>query len=267
MMYDTKNNKENSASVSEKKTVFVLGAPINGTVHVNASRFCKKFEKMRIRKRHAIAGALVVSHLLAGVLAYNFGIHNQPVEAQPSIPSGYILTTTTESIEPGDTITKVASEFYDADTYSGIYDNVTEYTTAILEQNGLRPNTTIYPGDRITLPVVVNASNEHYVRMQVLESQIKEIEQNSLWIPYVVKFGDTYANLAARASGTDGEIVINTNRLIERNKDSGIMLMQGSTVWIMNPELGPLKIELNNERALFQESLKVEGNEEQIKNR
>ena len=45
------------------------------------------------------------------------------------------------------------------------------------------------------------------------------------------------------------------------------MLMQGSTVWIMNPELGPLKIELNNERALFQESLKVEGNEEQIKNR
>lgn len=267
MMYDTINSQEASASVRRKNPTFVLGNPINGTVHVNASRLRKKNERMKIRKRRTIAGALVVSHLLAGILAYNFGIHNQPVEAQPSIPNGYILTTTTESIELGDTITKVASEFYDANTYSGIYDNVTEYTTAILEQNGLKPNTTIYPGDRITLPVVVNANNEHYVRIQVLESQIQEIEQNNLWVPHVVSFGDTYANLAAKASGTDSEIVINTNRLIERNKDSGIMLMQGTTVWIMNPALGPLKIELNNERILFQESLKVDGNEEQIKNR
>lgn len=228
--------------------------PINGRVsNVNRPVLTRMQHKAKIRKRKVIAGVLITTHLLAAIIGANIYEKTKPDAPQPSLPNGYILMQIRDRIEVGETITGIANEYYDVDTYSGMYSTALDYTSAILEQNGLRPNTTIHPGDAITVPVIVNQENEIYVQMQAIRAAIDKVEAESLWVPYVLRPGEGMLDLAAKASGSIDETYAIVDSI--QAKNSGSRFWVGDTVWIMNPELGRLKTELHELEDALQQSL------------
>ncbi len=234
--------------------------------HINRAALNRTKGKIKLRRRRAAAGALIITtHLLAAIMGAKISDSLKVDPPQASIPNGYVLTEITDIIESGDTITDIASEYYDIGTYSGIYPSAIDYTKAILEQNELGDYTTIHPGESITVPVVANSNNEYYIRIQVLKDAIKQIQQTNLWIDYEVKPGDTYSALAAKASGSISETYRIMEEIIRKNKDNSFL--PGDIVTIMNPELGPLRLELREMEELFQESLRVNNELKENKTR
>lgn len=267
MMYDdnfdipalpnaNKNNRE-------LRPAFYLKEPINGTVrNVNRRALTRMEHKAKIRKRRVVAGALVTTHLLAAIIGANIHDRFMSDAPQPSLPSGYILTEIENVVEPGDTITEIANEYYNS-TYSSMYGSVENYTDAILEQNGLKPHTTIQPGQSVSIPVVINSDNEIYIRIQALKDAIHKITEENLWVSYTVGNNDSYSSLAAKASGSVSETYTIMHTIMEKNKNA--RFWPGDTVMIMNPELGPLKVELVELEDQLQETLKVNQSLEEQK--
>lgn len=238
------------------KEVVHYKEPINGRVtNINRPALTRMQHKIKIRKRRAIAGVLITSHFLAAIIGATIADKLSPTTPQPSIPTGYVLTEVKDRVDSGDTITGIASEYYDPSSYSGMYGSIEAYTQAILEQNGLKDFTTIYPGQAVTIPVVINSGNEIYIRMNVLKDAIKTISRENLWVEHTVGAGDTYSSLAAMASGSVNETYEIIDRIMEKNR--GARFWPGDTVWIMNPALGPLKIELAELEQALQDSLKT----------
>ena len=95
------------------------------------------------------------------------------------------------------------------------------------------------------LPVVVNKNDPNYLKMKEIENKIKDIEINNLWVRYKIQDGDYVSKLAARASGTYEETYDITLKIFAKNRISKKTVLNiGDEIWIMNPELGNLKIEL-----------------------
>lgn len=252
---------------SPKRTVrpaIQYGNPINGQVsNINRPALTRMQHKAKIRKRRVIAGALTTTHLLAAIIGFKVSEKLAPTAAQPSIPTGYILTEVTDTVSAGDTITGIAYEYYDPNSYAGMYGSVEGYTQAILEQNGLRDLSTIYPGQSVTIPVVINGENDIYIKINALKDAIRTITRENLWVEHVITATDSYSSLAAKASGSVNETYAIMDQIISKNE--GARFWPGDTVIIMNPELGPLKLELAELEQALQESLKSDKDLEEQK--
>lgn len=268
MMYDDElkvpefmDRQEFPIAQEERKTVF-------GTIRNICESAIAKAKKRNLRKRKVDAPALIVSFALGAALTLG-GVKMvdtfTPDEPQPSIPNGYILTEITDRVESGDTITGIANEYYNANTYAGMYSTPIDYKNAILEQNNLKDYTTIRPGDSIAIPVVVNINNEFFVRIQVIKDTIKQIEAEDLWVDYILQSGEGILSLAAKASGSVNETYQIADKIKERNRNANFWY--GETVSIMNPQLGQLKTELKELEQALQESLKVNEKLENNKTR
>lgn len=213
-----------------------------------------------MRKRKSDAPKLVASFTLGVLLTIGgakIGNSMKAPEPQPSIPSGYILTEIKDKIESGDTITSIANEYYDEETYSGMYPTALDYTTAILEQNELEETTTIHPGETISIPVVIHEKDEIYTEIKAIESAIAKIKQEDLWVDYVLQAGDGILDLAAKASGSIDETYSIAADIRAKNKDC--RFWDGDTVSIMNPKLGQLKTQLRELQEQLQQSLSQMG--------
>lgn len=222
----------------------------NGTIRVNVNALERLLKKAGTI---ALAGTAALT-IVGGTIGYQFGYHQGVKEVPGYIPSGYVLTETQDQIRVGGSVTDTAADYYYS-AYTSMYDSLDEYAKVIEDKNGLRHNQTVYPGDTITLPVMVDEANPHYIQTLVLQNQISDIEKNNYWVQYTVQFGDTISSLAAKASGSQGETAILTQKILEKNS-SGRILQAGDTIWIVNPELGPLKISLEEEKEALQEELK-----------
>ncbi len=234
-----------------------------GTIRNICESALARTKKRKIRKRRIDAPALIVSFALGATLTLggvNLANTFTPADPQSSIPDGYILTKITDTVELGDTITGIANEYYNATTYTGIFTTPIDYKAAILEQNSLNDHTTIRPGDAVEIPVVVSENNEFYVQIQVVKEEIRKIEEEDLWVDYVLKPGEGILSLAAKASGSVNETYLIADKIRAQNSDANFWY--GETVSIMNPQLGQLKIQLNELEQALVESLKVNENVE-----
>ncbi len=223
---------------------------LNGTLRVDKEKF-KNFLK-RVGTI-ALSGTLALT-IISGIVTYRAG-YKKGTEVLPgTIPSGYVLTQTQDEIDFGGSVSDTASNYYSA-AIASIYDNFEEYTRVVEEMNGLRHNEKVDSGETITLPVAIDELNPHYIQTLVLQSQINQIQREEYWVQYVVKSGDTISGLAAKASGSRGETVILTNKILEKNP-SDSNLRPGDVIWIVNPKLGPLKLTLQEEEEAMRQDLK-----------
>ena len=188
-----------------------------------------------------LAFAVVTSGIVGGAVGYN------SVNKEVIIPDGYITTNLEMSIHKETDISDIADTYYD-DLYAGVYKNEDNYINSMKDTNKLRSDR-IPAGTTIKIPVIFDANNEHYLRITDLQTQIEELAKNNYWVPYTVKFGDSLSFLAAQASGSEAETVELVNSIKNKNgKSSANAIQEGETIYIVNPELGPLKKELEQEK-------------------
>ncbi len=207
----------------------------------------------KIKKRRVFAGALIAINLML-VLSYHNARKELADAKTPTIPTVHILTETVEVADYGDTIYDIASEYYN-NAYTGIYPTLNDYATVIQEQNGIQNPTRLEQGDSLRIPVITSNQNDHFIRALQIQQEIDEIKKSEYWVEYTIQFGDTISDLAAKASGDFRETPLLTKKIIAKNNLSGI-LREGITIYIINPKLGPLKIELQKVQDQFQQSLK-----------
>ena len=105
----------------------------------------------------------------------------------------------------------------------------------------------------------MDADNIYYQELNRIEQEINKIRETEYWIDYVVKPGDSLSSIAARASGTAGETIQLTKRIMSKNDLDNSLIYEGQHLKIVNPILGQLKIQFNETKQALQESLKDNG--------
>ena len=158
---------------------------------------------------------------------------------------------------PDTQICCVVPRLYYSDECEGVYNSFQNFEDAIREQNNTKADV-IHNGDTIGVPVIVDKENPFYQRILEVQKQIDEIKENNLWVRYTVKHGDNLSSLAALASGDFQETPILAGEIMRKNNiTSASLLKEGSEIWIMNPELAPVKEDLNLAYKALYASLKV----------
>lgn len=223
--------------------------------NINTNRLKKK-EKFSLKK----TGIIIVAILALGVLAKVI-VPGQTQEQDPSylIPDGYVNMYTSEEVTRGDTVYSIANEYYNTGVYSNTYGSLNNYVETIINTNNLSYDSDIEPFDVLTIPVIVDADNIYYQELNRIEQEINKIRETEYWIDYVVKPGDSLSSIAARASGTAGETIQLTKRIMSKNDLDNSLIYEGQHLKIVNPILGQLKIQFNEAKEALQESLKDNG--------
>lgn len=208
----------------------------------------KKKNKMKLIKNGilGIGGAAII---LVSVLQIYKQIEKKQIN---DVPEGQITTTISIQVEEGDTLSEIADRFY-TDTCDDVYRYLSNYQDAIQKENNIiGRDPKLRAGTTIEVPVVVHENNAYYQRILELENQIAALEENNKWVRHTVKQGDLFSTLAEQAS-------INISETYELAKEIAIkngmstkdMLNVGQEIWIINPELGNLKIELEQTQEKF----------------
>ena len=172
------------------------------------------------------------------------------------VPDNQIKVNISMELESGETISDVANKFY-TDECETVYNSVSNFQDEIKEQNNINKfSSFVKAGDTIEVPVIVEKDNPYYLKILEIQSQISNIENNNLWVRYTVEYGDRLSTIAEKASGSYTEIYEITSKIASRNNmGTKSILNAGEEIWIMNPELGKLKAELNEAKEEFKLSL------------
>ena len=223
----------------------------NGKVNnVNYEKL-KEIEKIKIYKLRIAA---VVASAVILLSLFTLG-KKKDVVVSP-IPDTQICCVVPVYVGSGDTIEEIARLYY-SDECEGVYNSFQNFEDAIREQNNTKADV-IHNGDTIGVPVIVDKENPFYQRILEVQKQIDEIKENNLWVRYTVKHGDNLSSLAALASGDFQETPILAGEIMRKNNiTSASLLKEGSEIWIMNPELAPVKEDLNLAYKALYASLKV----------
>lgn len=211
-----------------------------GTINnVNLNRI-KKLKKYNIKKMVSILLVTLtvvggVSHLISA--KENKSISNQVDKESVATFNVPIM------VQKGDTIDEFADLYY-GDNASIIYSSKQDYMDEIRKINGLKYSG-IDANELIMVPIVIDKDSEDYKKIQEINNKIDDITKNNLWIEYTVKYGDNLSSLAAKASGSQEETLEISRSISSKNNIKGY-LQAGDIIYILNPELGPLKVELND---------------------
>ena len=172
------------------------------------------------------------------------------------VPDNQIKVNISMELESGETISDVANKFY-TDECETVYNSVSNFQDEIKEQNNINKfSSFVKAGDTIEVPVIVEKDNPYYLKILEIQNQISNIENNNLWVRYTVEYGDRLSTIAEKASGSYTEIYEITSKIASRNNmGTKSILNAGEEIWIMNPELGKLKAELNEAKEEFKLSL------------
>lgn len=204
-----------------------------------------------------IAISIAASALLSGTIGYNLGKNQEQsaIVSEVTLPSDYIMIDLDVTVNPNDTVYKIASSYYN-DNYSSVYGNLDSYVQAIVKKNNIK-DAKIYPRDNLSIPVIFNKNNEYYLETNYLQYQINEINENNYWVPHTVDYRvSTIDALAAKASGSESETIQLRKKIMAHNSLESDMIKVGQKLEIVNPELGPLKISLNEAKENLSDSIK-----------
>lgn len=172
------------------------------------------------------------------------------------IPDSQIKVSVSMQVEKGETISDIANKFY-TDECEGVYNSVSNFQDEIKEKNNINKfSSFVKSGDTIEVPVIIEKDNPYYLKIFEIQNEITNIENNNLWVRYTVEYGDRLSTIAEKASGSYTETYEITSKIASRN-NMGIktILNAGEEIWIMNPEIGKLKAELNEAKEAFKLSL------------
>ncbi len=217
-----------------------------GTVR-NINR--KKLSKRKLYNRiAALTGASII--FVSGLfIAKN--IKDRKVNP---VQDGQTSISLLVDVHDGDTVYDIASKYYTNDC-EYVYNSLSNYQRIIKNDNG-KYDGEIKPGDKLSIPVVVDNDNQYYQRMLRLQNEISDIEANNYWVRYTVKPGDTITELAELSSGSYEETYDIASKILSKNNMSKRdVLRDGTQIWIVNPELGSLKAELNETITNLKDSL------------
>lgn len=230
-----------------------------GTINnVNEERI-RNLKKAKIIKNRIVAITAAATLILSGFfIAKNLTKNSYEKQAEQiaiaQMMEDQELTTITIETEPGDSISKFASEYYNSE-YRGFFDTKDEYEKAIMKENNMK-SSYLDVAIKIELPIVVNKNDANYLRKVEIENKIKDIEDSNLWVKYEIQRGDLISKLASRASGSYEETRDITQQIYLKNGISSKTILNiGDKIWIMNPELGLLKTELNEIETILAESM------------
>lgn len=209
----------------------------------------RKIKKRKLKK--IVAVTLAASSLITIMLLVGSG-----KDDLNSVPNNQLITYVSMQIESGDTLNGIVDRFY-TDEFEGFYRSDSDYKKAIKELNDIE-GSYLREGNNIMVPIVVEKDNPYLLKKLEIKDEIQNIKENNLWIKYTVKGGETLLLLAARASDSESESYKIMEDIAEKNNiETNATLPIGKELWIMNPELGKLKIELNIAEKEFDESVIV----------
>lgn len=231
----------------------------HGTVSNINTKALKHRKKRKLTKFGQGSILIVTVSILLLLMGARFN-HQTPVETV-EIPDGYVQVFAREQVEQGESVYSIASEYYNQQVYSDMYENLNDFVDAIIESNNLTRDGAITPYDILTIPVLVDVNNPCYQELKNLEAQIKKIKEETYWVDYVVNFGDSLSSIAAKASGSDSETISLVNQIMEKNKLSNSLIYAGQELKIVNPALGQLKIHFNEMQDALFDSLKPSNNQ------
>ena len=172
-------------------------------------------------------------------------------------PSGYVQMMIEVDSDNLNSVHELATEYYDQD----LYGDLDYFVQTIINANGLSKYGSIGDKDTITIPVFVDVDNPCYQELKRIEAEMKKIKEEAYWVDYTVQYGDTISGLAAKASGSYGETIGLVNDIMRRNNFTNSLIYDGQKIQIINPALGPLKIQFKEMQAALIESLAVGNNQ------
>ena len=230
----------------------------NGTVRKVNYKKIERTNKFKIVTSVIVSSAILIG-MLAGIIIDKFKSQKDYI-----IPSDKVKTFITLDIEKDDTISEIAADFY-SDECKLVYESFSDYVDEIKKQNGISKfGDHIEPGEELEIPVIVDKKDKYYLAIQEIKNQIKDIEENHLWVKYVVKPGDSYTELAELASGSYEETYELYSKIITKNNVPSNRLREGMEIWIMNPKLGELKTQLREIEEQFKQSFVIEETKKTI---
>ena len=222
--------------------------------YINPKR--KKFKKKLNLK---VIGTSVVAIGAAAIVAVSSSAMGQWFKGffgkkEVNIPNDKTSIVFSIELERGDTVSEIADKFYNSDT-KDVYGSFSNYTDEI-EQANRRGMETMEAGEILKVPVIVDKDNPYYIEIVNIQKQIEELKKNNYWIKYKVQYGDRISSLALLASGSDKEIHDLVNEICSKNNiSSKTVINEGEEIWIINPELGNLKQQLNDAMEQLKQSL------------
>ena len=217
---------------------------------LNQARLRRK-ERRRIQRRNrfiAIAAASVIS---VGAITGLFSHGKEPFN--PVMPEGYQQVYASYQVERGDTIYDIAKEYYDAELYDSYYESFNDYVDDIKELNNAKGGH-ITPYQSLQIPALINEDN---IFLAQINAKRTELEQLPEWVEYVVEPGDSILGLAYLGAGNTNEAYAIKDQIMRKNNLSNSFLRDGTTIYIVNPERGKLKVEIEQLKEKLEESLKL----------
>lgn len=244
-----KNN--NQVNQSSFHLNCVNGKRIEESVAQNQN--LKLYKDNKIKK---VLISTIVAAIIGGGIGYQLKTAIDKNNYQPPLlPDDCVAMDIDVKVEYGDTVTEIASRYYN-DDYEQMYGEFEHYVDAVLDKNDLDSASKILPGDDLTVPVIFDKDNPFYMESAYLQHQITEIKDNEYWVPHTVTYLDgSISELAAKASGTDSEVGIISSQIMAHNDLENSMIKPGQQLDIVNPELGPLKIALNEAKENLNTSI------------
>lgn len=221
--------------------------------NINKKRINSNNKKKLNRKNCALAITTSVMIFFAGL-----GIGKaSEIKTNPNYPilnENQIMATITLNAYENDTIEEIANTYYN-DAYENAFGSRANYEKSIEKQNNINNSETKLK-NKINVPVIIDKNNSYLQELVILKTKISKIEQNNYWVKHTIGLDENLSSLAALSSGTNSETIENTKKIADKNGISANTIYAGQEIWIINPELGKLKIQLNNVEANLIESLK-----------
>lgn len=213
-----------------------------------------KTKLQKIKPVIALSASAIIffSGLAIGKASTNTEEKTNPV----SVSDNQILTNISVDVFSGDTVSEIADEFYNED-YDSVYGSKENFIKSIEETNGI-VDSKITSGSRIKIPVIIDEDNpslQNYVSKQM---ELFELEENEKWVKYTVKLDDNITSLAAFGSAANyvGVNEEEAQEIIKRNNLPSNTIYAGQELWIINPKIGELKLEVKEANKELIESLK-----------
>lgn len=212
----------------------------------------RKLNLKLIGKGVAAIGASVII-IIEGSTIIN-GLKDLIRPKQITVPNDKISYSFCIELEEGDTVSEIASKYYTDDT-ADTYGSFSNYTKHIEHDNRTNIDN-VEAGDKLQIPVIVDKDNPYYIEILNIKKQIEDLEQNHLWVMYTIKYGDSISELAQLVSSNPNEIRDYTNKIYNKNHlGRTSVIVEGQKIWIINPELGNLKHQLNDIEEQLRQSL------------
>ena len=234
---------------------------MNGYGTVNVLNYNKNNRPQKLIRHKGILILALGSVMFISGLFIGNKLNNRPY-----IEPDKVATSITLNIEEGEQFDKDIMSFYNED-YKSMYKTAKDYKKSILKQNN-KFSDDLTESEKLDVTIIIDKDNPYYQRMVELEKEINDINENDYWVEYTVKPGEFVSTLAAKSCANDDEIygqVINQIKA-KNNLDSYGSVYEGQKLYIPNPKLGDLKIELNKVRENLIESLKNQNPSELAQN-